>query len=207
MIRVVIADDHPPLREGIKQRLEQQPNVQVVGEAGTGPELYAVLSQEPPPDVLVLDIQMPDFEARQAIPEFKARYPKMGILIVTAYGDPRNITQMMDAEVDGYLVKQEDMGTYVRAIREIAAGRTHYSQSVFNVTREYAGITAPSSRELEVLALVTKGATTNEIALQLGISARTVETHLKRVYQKLGVNNRAAAVAKAVQLGHLTIPE
>jgi DNA-binding NarL/FixJ family response regulator len=205
MIRVVIADDHPPLREGIKQRLEAQPDIQVVGEAGSGPELFAVLSQSPPPKVLVLDIQMPDFDLEKAISELQAQYPTMRILIVSAYDDKRHINQVMDAGVSGYVVKQEDMGIYVTAIREIAAGRTYFSQRVVGIALNTTELPSPSPRELEVLGLVARDATTDDIAYRLGISPRTVETHVKRVCRKLGVNTRAAAVGKAVQLGYINV--
>ena len=205
MISVIIADDHPPLREGIKQRLERQPDIRVVGEAGTGHELFAVLSEEPSASVLVLDIRMPDFEILPAIPKIRTLCPKMGILIVTAHDDPTHINQVIDAEVDGYVVKQEDMSIYATAIREIAAGRTYFSQRVFGVALDNAEIPTSSPRELEVLTLVAKDATTDDIAQRLGISPRTVETHVKRACRKLGVSTRAGAVGKAVQLGYISV--
>ena len=205
MISVAIADDHPPLREGIKQRLERQPDIRVIGEAGTGRELFAMLSEEPPPNVLVLDIRMPDFEILPAIPKIRTLCPKMGILIVTAHDDPTHINQVINAEVDGYVVKQEDMSIYATAIREIAAGRTYFSQRVVGVALDNAEIPTPSPRELEVLTLVAKDATTDDIAQRLGISPRTVETHVKRACRKLGVSTRAGAVGKAVQLGYISV--
>lgn len=205
MITVIIADDHPPLREGIKQRLERQTDIRVVGEAGTGPELFSLLHDTShSPDVLLLDIRMPDFDILQAIPEIRSRCPRTGILIVSAYDDPTHVNQLMDADVDGYLIKSEDMGTYVRAIRDVAAGKTHFSQHIFGVARTTADIARLSPRELEVLTFVARDATTHEIGLRLGISSRTVETHIKRTCQKLGVNSRAAAAAKAVQLGYIS---
>ena len=205
MISVIIADDHPPLREGIKRRLEEQPDIRVIGEAGTGPELFAMLSREPLSDVLVLDIRMPDFEAVPAIPGIRTLCPKMGILIVSAHDDPTHINQMMEAEVDGYVVKQEDMSIYATAIREIAAGRTYFSQRVFGVALDNHDAMTPSARELEVLTLVAKDATTDDIAKRLGISPRTVETYVKRICEKLGARTRAGAVGKAVQLGYISV--
>lgn len=204
MIRVMLADDHPALREGIKQRLERMPEIMVVGEAGSGSELLATLDGKPSPDVLLLDIRMPDFDIRKAIPRLRAHHPTTRILVVTAYDDQRNISQAIEAGVDGYLVKQEDMAIYAAAIRELAAGRTYFSQRVLGVALDNADMLRPSPRELEVLTWVVKDATTDEIANRLGISPRTVETHVKRACQKLGVTTRAAAVAKATQLGYIS---
>ena len=205
MISVIIADDHPPLREGIKQRLERQADIQVIGEAGDGQELFTLLSEEPSANVLVLDIRMPDFEILPAIPRIRTLCPKMGILIVTAHDDPTHISQLLAAGVDGYVVKQEDMSIYATAIRDIAAGRTYFSQRVFGVALDTADMPAPSPRELEVLTLVAKDATTDDIAQRLGISPRTVETHVKRACRKLGVSTRAGAVGRAVQLGYINV--
>ena len=205
MIRVLIADDHPALREGIRRRLEEQPDIQVVGVAGSGPELFAALSQGLPPNILVLDIQMPEFDLRQAVKKLQTQYPSMSILVVSAYDDKRHVDQVMEAGVSGYVVKQEDMGIYVAAIRAIAAGRTYFSQQVVGVALDPAERPIPSDRELEVLTLVAKDATTDDIAHRLGISPRTVETHVKRACQKLGVNTRAAAVAKAVHFGFISV--
>lgn len=205
MITVLIADDHPPLREGIKQRLERQDDIRVVGEAGTGPELFVLLNDASrSPDVLLLDIRMPEFDILKAIPKIRTRHPKTGILIVSAYDDHTHVNQLLDADVDGYLIKSEDMSTYVRAIRDVAAGRTHFSQRVFGLARATADLTRLSVREMEVLTFVARDATTQEIGASLGISPRTVETHIKRACQKLGVNSRAAAAAKAVQLGYIS---
>jgi NarL family two-component system response regulator YdfI len=206
-IDVVIADDHPVIREGLKHRLERRPDIRVVGEAADGPGLFTLLSEISTPRVLVLDMSMPDFVIREAMPILRARYPKMKILILTVHNDQRNILQMIDAGVDGYLIKGESMDTYIPAVRKVAAGERFFSQDTFSVALEDAKTPTPSPRELEVLALIAQDATTDEIARRLDISPRTVDTHVRRACQKLGVSGRAAAVAKAVQLGYVKAME
>jgi two-component system, NarL family, response regulator NreC len=205
MIDVMIADDHPAFREGIRPRLDRQQDIRIVREASDGPELFALLSENPPPDVLLLDISMPGFEVLRAIPRLRVRYPQMKILIVTAHDDEARIRQLIDAGVDGYLIKDEDMDTYVRAVRDVAAGKKYFSQRTFEVAIDSANSSMPSPRELEILALVAQDVTTDEIARRLLISSSTVNTHIARVFRKLGVNSRAAAVAKVVQLGYITV--
>jgi two-component system, NarL family, response regulator NreC len=202
---VMIADDHPAFREGIRPRLDRQQDIRIVREASDGPELFALLSENPPPDVLLLDISMPGLEVLRAIPRLRVQYPQMKILIVTAHDDEARIRQLIDAGVDGYLIKDEDMETYVRAVRDVAAGKRYFSQRTFEVAIDSANSSMPSPRELEILALVARDVTTDEIARRLLISSSTVNTHIARVFRKLGVNSRAAAVAKVVQLGYITV--
>jgi DNA-binding NarL/FixJ family response regulator len=205
MIDVMIADDHPVFHEGIRPRLDRQEDIRVVGEASDGPTLFAVLSENPPPDVLMLDISMPRFEILQAIPKLRVRHPRMKILIVTAHDDEAWIRRMIDAGVDGYLIKDEDPDIFVRAVRDVAAGKKYFSQRTFEVAIDSADSTVPSARELEILALAAQDITTAEIAKRLLISSSTVNTHFARVYRKLGVGSRTAAVARAVQLGYITL--
>jgi DNA-binding NarL/FixJ family response regulator len=205
MIEVVLADDHPPLRAGIRQTLDREQDIRVVGEAGSGPELFTVLAQRSAPTVLLLDIRMPDFDIIEALPRLKLRYPGMRILIVTAHDDRTYISQLLDIGVDGYLIKDEGMGAYVRAVRDVADGRTYFSQRVIGAAVEALEDQAsPSPKELQVLALVAQDATSAEIAERLYISPRTVDTHVRRACQKLGVKSRAAAVARAIELGLIT---
>jgi DNA-binding NarL/FixJ family response regulator len=205
MIDVMIADDHPVFHEGIRPRLERQEDIRVVQETNNGPELFATLSENPPPDVLMLDIRMPDFEILRAIPRLRVQYPRMKILIVTAHDDEARIRQLIDVGVDGYLIKDENPDTYVRAVRDVAAGKKYFSQRTFEVAIDSAGSSVPSARELEILELAAQDIKTDEIARRLLISSSTVNTHLARVYRKLGVNSRTAAVAKVVQLGYITL--
>lgn len=203
MITVMIVDDHPVLRDGLKRKLEDESDIRVVGEAGDGHELFAVLDKKTPPDVLLLDIHMPNFKIMEALPQLQARYPQMKILIITAYDASTSILQLLDAGVDGYLIKYEEKDVYARAVRRVAAGKMYFSQEVFEVKFDEMETPALSDREKEILILIAHDVTTSEIARRLGISRRTVESHIGRACQKLGVSSRPAAVAKAIQLSYI----
>jgi DNA-binding NarL/FixJ family response regulator len=206
MIKILIAEDHPLMREGIKQGLIDAPDIEVVGEVGSGPELFDSLSGGLRPDILLLDIQMPDFEIVEAVPQLQTRWPMIKILIVTAHTDRTTMRQMRDLGVDGYLAKDEKGDAVVKAIRMLANGRSYNSQQMIEVALERKP-TDPSPMELRVLTLAARGLATGAIAERLNISSRTAETYVKRVCNKLGVPNRKAAIAKAVQLGLVDVLE
>lgn len=206
MINILIAEDHPMMREGIKLGLNGAPDIEVVGEVGSGPELFEALGSGLRPDILLLDIKMPGFEAVEAIPQLQARWPAVKILIVTAHTERTIMRQMRDLGVDGYLAKDEKGEVMVKAIRMLANGRSYNSQQMIEVALERKP-TDPSPMELQVLTLSARGMATAAIGERLNISPRTVETYVKRVCTKLGVPNRKAAIAKAVQLGLIDVLE
>lgn len=197
MIRVVVADDHPPLREGVKHALNSDRGIRVVGEAGSGPELEAALGLAP--DVLLLDISMPDFNAFEQVPRLRARYPEMKIVVVTAY-DNETFVQRLMGEVHGYLLKEEDMDAYARAVLEVSKGRKYFTERALNLALNSPELPRLSERESQVLRLAARGMKTADIAEELFISTRTVDSHVENACQKLGVRNRTAAVAKAIEL-------
>jgi DNA-binding NarL/FixJ family response regulator len=206
MIKILIADDHPMMREGVKLSLSDAPDIEVLGEVGSGPELLDALSSGLRPDVLLLDIKMPEFEAVEVIPQLQGRWPMMKILVVTAHTERTIMRQMHDLGVDGYLVKDEQGEAVVKAIRLLANGRSYNSQQMLEVALERKP-TDPSPMELQVLTLAARGMTTGAIGERLNISPRTVETYVKRICNKLGVPNRKAAIAKAVQLSLIDVLE
>ena len=201
MIRVVVADDHPPLREGVKHALNSDRGIRVVGEAGSGPELEAALGLAP--DVLLLDISMPDFNALEQVPRLRARYPEMKIVVVTAY-DNETFVQRLMGEVHGYLLKEEDMDAYARAVHEVSKGRKYFTDRALDLALNSPELPRLSERELQVLGLAARGIKTADIAEELFISTRTVDSHVENACQKLGVRNRTAAVAKAIELELIT---
>ena len=201
MIRVVVADDHPPLREGVKHALNSDRGIRVVGEAGSGPELDAALGLAP--DVLLLDISMPDFNALEQVPRLRARYPEMKIVVVTAY-DNETFVQRLMGEVHGYLLKEEDMDAYARAVHEVSKGRKYFTDRALDLALNSPELPRLSDRELQVLGLAARGIKTADIAEELFISTRTVDSHVENACQKLGVRNRTAAVAKAIELELIT---
>lgn len=202
MIKVIIADDHPPAREGLKRVLNEKPDIQVVGEAGTGPELEAALRRVP--DVLLLDIRMPEFDAIRQVPELQARFPQMKIVIMTAYKN-EFYAQKLIPQVDGYVLKIERLEAFAAAVQEVGRGGKHFTNPVLDLAFNSPQVPKLSDREGEVLRLVALGLTTAEIAPELFISTRTVESHIQEVCHKLGVRGRTAAVVKALELGLISI--
>lgn len=203
MIKILIADDHPSHRAGIVAKLNQEPDMRVVGEVGAGPELFDSLAQMETPHILLLDIQMPDFDVIEAVPRLRATYPAMKILIVTAYADQKSIGDLLDMGVDGYLLKGEPLSIYPVAVLDTAAGKHFFSRPVTDTwfaDRNRKAVRL-SRREAEVLQLVADGATSGEIGRRLSISAKTVDTHVERICHKLGVSNRPGAVARSCKLG------
>jgi DNA-binding NarL/FixJ family response regulator len=198
VINVLVADDHPLTREGVKQALSDKQDIRVIGEAGTGPELEAALRRVP--DVLFLDIRMPGFDAIEQVPELRARYPQMKIVIMTAY-ESEFYAQALMEHVEGYLLKTEGMDAFTAAAQEVSRGRKYFTDRALNLAFNSLEIPKLSKRELEVLKLAARGLTTTGIAQELFISTRTVETHVQDACHKLGVSSRTAAVAQAVDLG------
>lgn len=202
-ISVLIADDHPSHRAGIVMKLNQERDMEVVGEAGTGPELFAKLAKMETPNIVLLDIQMPGFNVIESIPRLRSAYPAMKILIVTGYADRADICELMDMGVEGYLLKEEPLRIYPTAIRDITAGRYFYSESVTDIwlaerSRKPVRL---SRRETEVLQLVADGVTSSEIGRLLSIATKTVDTHVIRLCHKLDANNRPGVVARGYKLG------
>jgi len=206
VIRVVIADDHPPFRVGIRQTLDQAPDIQVVGEASNGPELFSMLSQSPSAEILLLDIEMPEFKVYEAVSQFAVQYPHLKILIVTAYDEQRRILRLIELGVKGYMLKDEPLNMYAHAIREVAEGRRYFSSRVAHValTENGKGAIVLTPREFEVLTLAARGLASPAIGMQLGISSKTVDTYVERACRKLGASNRTTAVLRAVELGLVT---
>jgi DNA-binding NarL/FixJ family response regulator len=200
MIRVVVADDHPVPRAGIIQAISQDPNIQVVGEASNGPEVWSVLEQSFP-DVLLLDFRMPEFEPLREVPLLLDRYPELKILMVTGHKEEEYVRSMAKAGVYGYLLKDEESSVYIKAIYDVADRREFYSSDVRGVarSREPSRPTL-TPQETAVLELAAQGLTSREIGHELGIATRTVNFHMQNVFGKLNISGRAAATAKALEL-------
>ena len=203
MIRILIADDHPSHRAGIVAKLNHEPDMRVVGEAGAGPDLFDKLAKMETPDIVLLDIQMPEFNVLESVPRLRSTYPAMKILIVTGFADRGDICELLDMGVEGYLLKGEHLKIYPVAIRDIAAGKHFFSQCVTDIwlAERNRKPVRLSRREAEVLQLVSDGVTSGEIGRQLSISAKTVDTHVERICHKLDVSNRPGVVARGYELG------
>ena len=199
MIRVLVADDHPTLRAGVLHAIKQAPDIEVVGEAGTGPELWTRLD-EVRPDVVLLDLQMPGFDPLQESSHIQEQYPDTNIVVLTIYDDEQHVQALVKAGAGGYLLKEEEASTVVRVVREVAAGKVSYSDDI--LAKVGRGTTAPplTNREREVLKLVAQGKTSEQIARELVLVKRTVDFHVENACRKLGVDNRTAAASKASEL-------
>lgn len=213
-IRVVLADDHALVRQGIRQFLDGAEDITVVGEAADGQEALQVVERLQP-DVAVLDIQMPGVSGIDATREITARFPQVRVLILTAYDDDPYVFALLHEGASGYLLKSADPDEFVAAVRKVHAGQSALSPEVTDkVLRQLrtggpAGaanqVEALTSREIEVLRLAADGLTNRAIGQQLGISDRTVQGHLANIYGKMGVASRTEAVTEALKRGWIVL--
>ncbi len=207
LVRVVLADDHAVVRKGIREFLEEDTSLRVVGEASDGEEAVALVAREKP-DVAVFDIQMPRMNGMDATRRVKREFPNTRVLILTAYDDDPYIFASIQAGASGYLLKTASSDEICRAVRAVAAGETALSPAVAKkLVQRAAGKAAEreeiveplSERELEVLRLAAKGMGNKQIGAALSISDRTVQGHLANIYSKLHVTTRTEAVLFAVR--------
>jgi NarL family two-component system response regulator YdfI len=208
-LRVLVTDDHLIVREGLRLILETAEGIELVGEAVDGTQALR-LTRDLNPDVILMDLRMPGMDGLTAIERLQQDHPGVAVIILTTYDEDDLILRGLRAGARGYLLKDTDRMTLLAAIRASARGDTLLTPDIVErllaSTQEKPG---PSDgihlteRELEVLALVARGDRNKEIAFQLGITERTVKAHLSSVYNKLGVDSRAAAIAIAAQQGLL----
>jgi DNA-binding NarL/FixJ family response regulator len=206
-IRVLIADDHPIVRAGLLDVLSSQPDFEVVGEATTGAEAVA-LANRLHPNVVLMDLRMPEMDGVTAIAKIKAEHPDVNILVVTTYDSDADILPAIETGATGYLLKDTPRKELFEAVRAAAQGKLLLAPGV--AARLMERMRGPaeealSSRELDVLRLVAKGASNKEIADQLYISEATVKSHLIHIYGKLNVADRTAAVTLALERGILRL--
>lgn len=207
-VTVLIADDHPVVREGLRGMLAAEPALTVVGEAGSGDEAVAMAGMHRP-DVVLMDLRMPDGDGVQATSAILATAPGTRIVVLTTYDTDADIIRAVEAGAAGYLLKDTPRRDLVTAIRAAARGETVLGPTVAGrlVSQLRRPAAEPlSARETEVLALVARGSTNAEIGRVLYISEATVKTHLLRAFSKLGVSDRTAAVTTAIELGMLPSP-
>src|SRR5262245_28243089 len=204
-IRLLIVDDHPVVRDGLRGMFTGDPEFEVVGEAGDGAE--AVRQVEAlRPDVVLMDLRMPGTDGATAIRELTARRSPSRVLVLTTYDTDSDVVPAIEAGATGYLLKDSPRDALTRAVRAAHRGESVLAPSV--ASRLMSQLRAPaadtlSARELEVLTLIAQGETNRGAAARLFISEATVKTHLLHIYEKLAVNDRAAAVAVAYERGLL----
>lgn len=204
-IRLLIVDDHPVVRDGLRGMFSGESNYEVAGEAADGAEAIA-LAEWLRPDVILMDLHMPGMDGVNAIRELVKRGSAARILVLTTYDQDSYVLPAIEAGATGYLLKDAPREELMRAVRAVAEGKTVLSPSVAGkLVSQVRGQQreALSPREMEILRLVAAGTTNREIARKLFISEATVKTHLLHIYEKLGVPDRAAAVSAAYQRGLL----
>lgn len=214
-IRIVLADDHAIVRQGLSRAIQQEDDIEVVGQTSSGRDAIDLV-RTLAPDVLVTDISMPDLNGVEATRQIIGESPQMKVIALSMHSSRQFVVEMFRAGARGYLLKDCDYDELVAAIRAVAAGRTYVSPSIGDVIVEDllggAAVGAPTAssvltqREREVLQLMAEGRTTRQIALQLHISPKTVEAHRLRIMNKLDIDNVAQLTKYAIQEG-LTSPD
>jgi len=202
-IRLVIADDHPVVRDGLRGMFAGAADIDVVGEAADGAEAV-VVAERTDPDVVLLDLRMPVLDGVGAIKKLRAAGVAARVLVVTTYDTDADVLPAIEAGATGYLLKDAPRDDLLRAVRAAARGEPILAPAVADVlmSRVRAPAQEPlTPREVEVLRLVARGTSNRDTAAALFVSEATVKTHLLHIYAKLGVNDRAAAVALAVERG------
>lgn len=208
-IRVILADDHAVVRAGIRQFLEHPGDIQVVAEASDGAEAQKLI-EEYLPDVAVLDIQMPKSSGIEVTRWVRSKHRDVGVLVLTAFDDDPYVLAVLKAGANGYVLKTATPSEIIQAVRDVSEGKSILDPQV--TQKLISQIAGPSEgpiveelteREIEVLSLTGRGYTNRAIAAHLGISDRTVQGHLARIFNKLGASSRTEAVMRAVSLGWL----
>jgi len=203
-IRLLIADDHPVVRDGLSGMFAHDPEFEVVGEAADGAEAIQ-LAHARKPDVILMDLRMPGMDGVTAITELAKQRIDARVLVLTTYDTDSYVLPAIEAGATGYLLKDAPRAELLRAVRAAARGESVLAPSVASrLINKVRGPEPLSKRELEVLGLVADGQTNREAAATLFISEATVKTHLLNIYGKLGVSDRASAVAEAYKRGLFT---
>jgi DNA-binding NarL/FixJ family response regulator len=197
VIRLLIADDHPVVRDGLRGMVASEPDLEVVGEAGDGLEALALVPRVRP-DVALVDLRMPALDGVATIRALRERHPEVRVLVLTTFDTERDVVSAIEAGATGYLLKDAPRAELFRAVRAAARGETVLATRLVGQLREPAAQPL-TQRELQVLELVARGATNREVAARLQVSEATVKTHLVHAFGKLGVSDRTAAVTTALE--------
>ena len=204
-IRIVIADDHPVVRAGLQEMLRSQPDFEIVGEASNGVEAVTLVNQVQP-DVVLMDLRMTLLDGAAATEEILAHQAQTTVLVLTSYESNADILRAIEAGAMGYLLKDAKIEELFTAVRTVAQGKAVFAPTI--ATRLLYQVRNPSrealsARELEVLALVARGASNKDIARTIHLSEATVKSHLLHMFAKLAVSDRTAAVTVALERGLL----
>jgi DNA-binding NarL/FixJ family response regulator len=211
-LRVLLADDHEVVRDGLRLLIDSQDDMCVVGEAANGKQALS-RAQELKPDVVVMDLSMPEMNGLQATMQLRARSPELKVVALTAHEDESYLSQLCKAGASGYVLKRSAGDELIRAITAVARGEVHFEASLASKAlarritgssgRRHAPAGELSEREREVLSRLAWGYSNKEIAGSLGLSVKTVETYKVRIGEKLGLRNRTEMVQYALRQGWL----
>ncbi|MGH2517097.1 MAG: response regulator transcription factor [Ktedonobacterales bacterium] len=203
-IQILLVDDHVVMRAGTRRILEDEPDITVVGEAGDGDEAL-LMAENTQPDVIVLDIAMPNLDGIQTCRIVRERWPALRILILTGHDNDAIVRTLHRLGVQGYLLKSAGPQDLIAAIRGVACGQQAYGEAQAQVVANGDALVSPhpTPKELEVLQAVASGKRNREIAGELRLSVNTVEFHLRNIFVKLGATSRADAIARARRRGWL----
>ncbi|HTV82299.1 MAG TPA: response regulator transcription factor [Acidobacteriaceae bacterium] len=205
-IKVLVVDDHPVVRVGLRTMLESEANISVVGMAASAREALTAV-QQCAPDVVLMDLRMPEMEGTAAIRELRRIQPKLPILVLTNYETDSYIVEALEAGAMGYLLKSTPQAELVSAVEKVHANQRVIPPGIAARLLENIGRDELSARELEVLALVARGLSNKEIADTLLISDKTVRNHVASCLVKLGAADRTGAVTTAIRRGLIRISE
>jgi NarL family two-component system response regulator LiaR len=216
-INILLCEDHLITRQGIRRLLEDEKGLNIVGEAGNGEEAVRMVS-ELKPDVVIMDIAMPKLNGIEATRQIKLINPRTGVLILTAYDDDEYVFALLKAGAAGYLLKNVSGDELVRAIKAINNGEPildpliarkvmNYFRLQENVPRTEPESEPLSEREIDIIKLAARGLTNKDIAESLHLSYRTIEGHMRDVFNKLGVGSRTEAVLHGLKMGWFTLEE
>jgi DNA-binding NarL/FixJ family response regulator len=203
-IRILVADDHPSVRAGLASILNAQPDLTVVAEAGTGRETVEKFRLTTP-DVVIVDLRMPDGDGIQTIKDLMAINPAAKTLVLTTYDTEEDIFNALEAGARGYILKDTTREEIIEAVRQIHAGNRFLPPAIASRLADRVIRPTLTPRELDVLRLVSRGRTNKEIAVAIFVSEETVKSHMKGLFQKLNAHDRAEAVGIALQRGLLRL--
>jgi DNA-binding NarL/FixJ family response regulator len=209
-IKVMIVDDHRIMREGLRAMLEREPDIKVVGDAANG-LLAQPLARDLAPNVIIMDVNMPELNGIEATQQINAELSEVRIIALSMHADRRFVLNMLKAGAAGYMLKDDAFTNLAKAVRMVASHKTYLSREItellendcqpLSATLESGNFQLLSSREREVLQLVTEGKTSSQIAASLHISVKTVETHRQQVMEKLNIKGVAELTKYAIREG------
>jgi two-component system, NarL family, response regulator LiaR len=210
MVRVLLAEDHKMVRQGTRMYLEAM-GIDIVGEATTGVEAVT-LARDLKPDVIVMDIHMPELTGVEATRRIRQENSDIRVLVLTAYDDPAYVHALLEAGADGFVLKTAELATLYNALQEVAIGHAAFDAETLQKAAQYREgvqtlVEGLTEREIDVLTYAARGLTNKQIGKELFISDRTVQGHLQNIYQKLGVATRTEAVTVGLSRGLITLSE